>query len=224
MKNVEIIRLLLEKYPDGVPGLCVFNVESAPHALTSAFLRTEKPSTSKRSSSSRAKRPAKSNRKSATKSGAVPIKTEETHPNMHAKPPLDEPEVLYRGRDARSMAPPPVTPTAALYRLRTPVNWQLPTTPPIDLIAGGGHAVDDHDVVHPPEATPTPPEAVAATSHQVREMLRSLKDVIDTPSLESEESSSILHRAKALSAVLDTAILPRMMKVDKEVKDLVCHR
>ena len=138
---------------------------------------------------------------------------------MHAEPPLDESEVLYKGRVVRSMAPPPVTPTAALYRLRTPVDWQLPTTPPIDLVAA-----DSHDAVYPPEATPTPPEAAAATSHQVREMLRNLRDVIDGTSLESEESSSILHRAKALTAVLDTAILPRMMKVDKEVKDLVCHR
>lgn len=138
---------------------------------------------------------------------------------MHAEPPLDEPEENLRGRVVRSMAPPPVTPTAALYRLRTPVDWQLPTTPPIDLVAKDGH-----DAVHPPEATPTPPEAAAATSHQVRGMLRNLRDVIDATSLESEDSSSILQRAKALNAVLDTAILPRLMKVDKEVKDLVCHR
>lgn len=104
------------------------------------------------------------------------------------------------------------------------MNWQLPTTPPIDMVTEDGHVVDDRDAVHPPEATPTPPEAVEATSHQVREMLRSLRDVIDATSLEPEKPSSILHRARALSTVLDTAILPRMMKVDKEVKDLVWHR
>jgi hypothetical protein len=55
-------------------------------------------------------------------------------------------------------------------------------------------------------------------------MLRSLTDIIDAASLNPEEPSSILHRAKALSAILDTTILPRMMKVDKEVKDLVWMR
>lgn len=116
------------------------------------------------------------------------------------------------------MAPPPVTPTATLHALQAQVNRQLPATPRIDSVA------DFHDVVRPPEASPTPSEAAAATSHQVREMLRSLTDIIDANSLNPEEPSSILHRAKALSTVLDTAILPRMMRVDKEVKDLVWMR
>ena len=55
-------------------------------------------------------------------------------------------------------------------------------------------------------------------------MLRSLTDTIDTTSLNPEESSSILYRAKALNAIIDTTILPRMMKVDKEVKDFVWMR
>ena len=84
--------------------------------------------------------------------------------------------------------------------------------------------MDIHGATRPPEATPTPPEAAVATSHQAHEMLRSLTTIIDAASLNPEEPSSILHRAKALSAILDTTILPRMMKVDKEVKDLVCMR
>jgi hypothetical protein len=55
-------------------------------------------------------------------------------------------------------------------------------------------------------------------------MLRNLTDTIDAASLNPEESSSILYRAKALSTILDTVIVPRMMKVDKEVKDLVWMR
>lgn len=134
---------------------------------------------------------------------------------MHIEPLLDEPEVQHKGRDVRSMAPPPITPTAAL---QSPTNRRLPTTPRIDVV------VDGHDAGHPPEATPTPPGAVAATSHQAHEMLRNLTDIIDSTSLNPEEPSSILYRAKALSTILDTTILPRIMKVDKEVKDFVWMR
>ena len=149
---------------------------------------------------------------------------------MHIKPALDESEAPRKGRDVRSMAPPPTTPAAPPQPLRSPVNRRLPTTPRIDVFiemeAAGetGDTVDIHGVARPPEATPTPPEAVVATSHQVHEMLRSLTTIIDTASLNPEEPSSILHRAKALSSILDTTILPRMMKVDKEVKDLVWMR
>ena len=128
------------------------------------------------------------------------------------------------------MAPPPVTPTPGLHPLRTPMNRRLPTTPRIDAVvqtASEGEADDFvgvHDAVRPLETTPTPPEAAATTSHQAHEMLRSLTDIIDATSLNPEEPSSILHRAKALNAVLDTTIVPRMMKVDKDVKDLVWMR
>jgi len=149
---------------------------------------------------------------------------------VHTKPVFDEPEAPRKGRDVRSMAPPPTTPAALLQPLRSPVNGRLPTTPRIDVfveteaVGGGGDAVDVYDVARPPEATPTPPEAAVATSHLAHEMLRSLATIIDTTSLNPEEPSSILHRAKALNAILDTTILPRMMKVDKEVKDIVWMR
>jgi len=103
-------------------------------------------------------------------------------------------------------------------------------TPQIDTVdetrAEGetGGVVDVHDTVRSPEATPTPPEAAPTTSHQAHDMLRSLTDIIDATPLNPEEPSSILHRAKALNAILDTTILPRMMKVDKDVKDLVWMR
>ena len=84
--------------------------------------------------------------------------------------------------------------------------------------------MDVHDTVRSPEATPTPPEAAPATSHQTHEMLRSLTDIIDATSLKPEEPSSILYRAKALNDILDTTILPRMMRVDKEVKDIAWMR
>jgi len=128
------------------------------------------------------------------------------------------------------MAPPPVTPTPGLHPLRMPMNRRLPTTPRIDVViqtASEGEAGDSvgvHDAVRPLETTPTPPEAAAATSHQAREMLHSLTDIIDATSLNPEEPSSILHRAKALNAVLDMTVVPRMMKVDKDVKDLVWMR
>jgi len=128
------------------------------------------------------------------------------------------------------MAPPPVTPAASLHFLRSPVNRRLPITPRIDIVveteAEGetGDVVDVHDVVRPPETTPTPPEAAAATSHQAHEMLRSLTGIVDAASLNPGEPSSIIYRAKALSAILDTTILPRMMRVDKEVKDFVWMR
>ena len=198
-----------------------------------SLCRTEKPSASKRSSPSppKAKQPPRrSKRKSTAKSGPVSVKTEETHPNVHIEPPLDEPEDPHKGRDVRSMAPPPVTPTPALHPLRTPMNGQLPTTPRIEVVVQTasegetGDFVDVHNSVRPLETTPTPPEATVATSHQAHEMLRSLTDIVDATSLNPEEPSSILYRAKALSAILDTTILPRMMKVDKEVKDLVWMR
>jgi len=128
------------------------------------------------------------------------------------------------------MAPPPTTPTASLHPLFSPVNRRLPTTPRIDIFVEAEAEGDTGDVVHvhgvarPPETTPTPPEAAAATSHQTHEMLRSLTDIVDATSLNLEEPSSILYRARALSAILDTTILPRMMRVDKDVKDLVWMR
>ena len=143
---------------------------------------------------------------------------------MHAGPALGEPEGPRKERDARSMAPPPVTPITPLYPRRPSVR-RLPTTPRVDVVVGAETEGEIGGVVvHSLEATPTPPEAAPVTSHQAHEMLRNLTDIIDTTSLNPEESSSILHRAKALSAVLDTAILPRMMKVDKEVKDFVWMR
>lgn len=149
---------------------------------------------------------------------------------MHVKPTLDEPEASRKGRDARSMAPPPTTPAAPLQPLPSSVNGRLPTTPRIDIFVETealgeiGNVADVHGAARPPGATPTLPEAAAATSHQAHEMLRSLTTIIDNTSLIPEEPSSILHRAKALSAIMDTTILPRMMKVDKEVKDLVYMR
>ena len=144
---------------------------------------------------------------------------------MHIKPALDEPEAPRKGRDVRSMAPPPTTPAAHLQPLRSPVNGRLPATPRIDVFVETEAVGETGDAVaRPPEATPTPPETAVATSHQAHEMLRSLTTIIDTASLNPEEPSSILYRAKALNAILDTTILPRMMKVDKEVKDLVWMR
>ena len=144
---------------------------------------------------------------------------------MHAGTPIDVPEGPHKGRDVRSMAPPPVTPTP--HSVWPLMNRRLPTTPRIDVVdqtVSEGEAGDFVDAARPLETTPTPPEAAATTSHQAHEMLRSLTDVIDATSLNPEEPSSIIHRAKALSAILDTAILPRMMKVDKEVKDVVWMR
>ena len=128
------------------------------------------------------------------------------------------------------MAPPPVTPIASFGSLQPPARRRLPTTPLIDTVfepqARGETEtdVDAHDTGHQPETTPTPPEAAAATSHQAREMLRSLTDIIDVASLDPEEPSSVLYRAKALNAILDTTIVPRMMKVDKDIKDIVWMR
>jgi len=55
-------------------------------------------------------------------------------------------------------------------------------------------------------------------------MLRSLTEIIDAASFDPEEPSSIIYRAKALNTILDTTIIPRMMKVDKDVKDIVWMR
>ena len=55
-------------------------------------------------------------------------------------------------------------------------------------------------------------------------MLSGLTEIIDAASLDPKESSSIFYRAEALNTILDTAILPRMMKVDKNVKDIVWMR
>jgi hypothetical protein len=183
------------------------------------------------SSPSKAKQPARrSKRKLTAKLEPLSVKTEETHPDVHVEPVIGGPELPHKGRDDRSMAPPPITPTLPLHPLQSPAKRRLPTTPRIDVVfetEAEGEASDVvgvYDATHPPEATPTPPEAAAATSHQTHEMLRGLTDIIDTTSLNPEEPSSILHRAKALNAILDTTILPRMMKVDKEVKDLVWMR
>ena len=149
---------------------------------------------------------------------------------MHVELPLDEPEDQHKGRDIRSMAPPPVTPAVAVRPIRSPVNRRLPATPRIDAVVEAGaegeisDVVNIHDVVCSPDATPTPPEAAVATSRQVHEMLRSLTGIIEATPFNPEEPSSIPYRAKALSAILDTTILPRMMKVDKEVKDNVWMR
>jgi len=183
------------------------------------------------SPSFKAKQPARrSKRKPTAKPKLLPVKTEEAHPSVHIKPALDEAEAPRKGRDVRSMAPPPTTPAAPPKPLRSRVNRRLPTTPRIDVfveteaVSETGDAVDVHGVARPPEATPTPPEVAVVTSHQAHEMLRNLTTIIDAASLNPEEHSSILHRAKALTTILDTTILPRMMKVDKEVKDLVWMR
>jgi len=195
--------------------------------------RTDKPSTSKRprSSPSNAKQPARrSKRKATAKSEPVSVKAEESHPNVHAEPTTNEPEDPHKGRDVRSMAPPPVTPTAPFHPLLSPVNRRLPTTPRIDVVVetepegDAGSVVDVHDAVHPPETTPTPPEAAAATSHQVHQLLRGLRSIVAATPLDPEDPSSILHRARTLSAILDTTILPRMMKVDKDIKDVLWMR
>jgi len=206
MKNVEIIRLLLEKHPDGVPEL------------------TDKPSALKRStpSSSKAKQPARrSKRKSSARLRLPSVKAEETTPNLHAEPTLDEPDVPHKGRDVRSMAPPPVTPTASMKSFRLLRAVPLLLTPPIDTVfepqAGGETGKD----VGAQETIPTPPEAVVVTSDQAHEMLRSLTDIIDTGSLNPVEPSSIFYRAKALNTLLDTIIIPRTIKMDKDVKDIV---
>ena len=126
---------------------------------------------------------------------------------------------------ARDVAcPPQVTPTppeaTAATLHRTHVDIAVGT----EVEGETGDAADGRDMVCPPEATPTPFEATGVTSHQAHEMLRSLTNVIDTTSLDPEEPSSILHRAKALSTILDSTLLPRMMKVDKEVKDYLSLR
>jgi hypothetical protein len=121
------------------------------------------------------------------------------------------------------MAPPPVTPTASFHLPRPPLHRRLPTTPLIDTVFGtqGDGETDEVSNVHD---TQTPPEVAAATTHQVHQMLRSLTEIIDTASLNPEETSSMLYRAKALNTILDTTIIPRMMKVDKDVKDIVWTR
>lgn len=186
----------------------------------------------KRSTSlSKAKQPARrSKRKSTAKLGLPSVKVEEFNPSLHAEPTLDEPDFPPKGRDVRSMAPPPVTPTASFDFFRPPALRQLPATPRTDSFFeplagdGTGKDVDPHDTGRRSEATPTPPEAAVATSRQAREMLCSLTDIIDTIPPNPEEPSSILSRAKALNAILETTIVPKMMKVDKDVKDIVWMR
>lgn len=149
---------------------------------------------------------------------------------MHVEPPLDKSDSPHKGRDVRSMAPPPVTPTESAHLPRRPPHRRLPTTPLIETVFGtraeGGtdKVADAHDTARPPEFTQTPPEGVSATSHHVHEMLRNLTDIINAASTKPEEPSSILLRAKALNTMLDTTIIPRMMKVDKDVKDVVWTR
>lgn len=124
------------------------------------------------------------------------------------------------------MAPPPATPTA----LRPTGPRQLLTTPRIGNFLGPqagseiGEDGDVYDAGRQPEATPTPPEAVPATSHQAHEMLRSLTGIIDGASLNPEEPSSILYRAQAVDAILNTTVVPRLMRVDKDVKDILYMR
>ena len=109
-----------------------------------------------------------------------------------------------------------------------PEYGRLPKTPLINTVFEQQALQGEKDEVAdvrgagcPPE---TPVEAAAATSHQVHEMLRDLTDIINTDPLDPEEASSILCRAKALNAILDTTIVPRMMKVDKDVRDLLWMR
>lgn len=209
LKSSEIIRLLLKKYPGGIPELAGEPPASRPSTL----------------SSSKAKRPTKgSKRKSIPKPGCS-VKAEEANPDARVEPLLsDRP---HRGRDVRSMAPPPVTPTESLM---LPAHGRLPTTPRIDAtfemqpVEETDEITDAYNTDGPQESTPTPPEPAAATSHQTREMLRHLAHIINTTSLNPEEPSSILYRAKALSTILDATIVPRMMRVDKEVKDFVYMR
>lgn len=198
LKNTDIIHLLLEKYPNGVPEL------------------NHKPIVSKSpiSTSSKTKQPARrSKRKSAIKSRSLPIKAEETLTDIDTESVPNERTGMRRRR--RSMAPPPVTPTASMNCLR-----RLPTTPLIGTTFGAW-AEGETDL---PETTPTPPEAAAVTSHQVQKMLRGFAGIIDTTSFDPEEPSSILYRAKTLNTILDTTIVPRMMKIDKEVKDMLWMR
>lgn len=107
---------------------------------------------------------------------------------------------------------------------------RLPPTPPIDaLFETQTEAEDDevpgaHGAIRLHETRPMFPEATPATSRQVREMLRNLTDIIDTTSLDPEEPSSILYRAKALNTILDTIIVPRAMKMDKDIKDITWMR
>lgn len=179
-------------------------------------------------SPSKAKQPVRrSKRKPAAKPKPFAVKIEESHPNVHVETALNEPGGPRKRRDARSMAPPPTTPVTPPQPLQLSVNRRLPTTPRIDVFVekeAGGGAVGARDVSHLSAAIPTLPEAAAVTSHRAREMLRSLTDIVDATSFLPEEPSSILYRAKALSALLDTAVLPRVMKVDKDVKDLVWMR
>jgi hypothetical protein len=115
LKSVEIIRLLLEKYPDGVPELYVFIVGIHRTStnliplqdLTNHRRRSAPPVLPPRLSS----HPGGVNENPRPSQEPVSVKTEETHPNVHAEPPLDEPDGPRKGRDVRSMAPPPVTPT-----------------------------------------------------------------------------------------------------------------
>lgn len=169
----------------------------------------------------------RSKRKSTAKSGLASIKAKEI--NLYARPTPDEPDVSRKGRD-RSMAPPPTTPTVPFDSLRPTASRRLLTTPRTDTFfepqAGSetGKDADTHDARRRLETNSTPTEAAVATSHQTHEMLRSLADIIDRTSLDPEKPSSILYRAKALDAILDTTIVPRMMRVDKDVKDIVYMR
>lgn len=128
------------------------------------------------------------------------------------------------------MAPPPITPTASLNDLRLLMLSRLPPTPPIDAVfetqieAEGDEVPGARGMIRLHETAPTLPGAAPATSHQVREMLRNLTDIIDTTSLDPEEPSSILYRARALNTILDTIIVPRAMKLDKDIKDITWMR
>ena len=147
------------------------------------------------------------------------------NPNLRAESTVDGSDVPPKGAYVRAMAPPPMTPAACSDAHWGSAHVRLPKTPRLDAVfepqAEGEHGKDTGSQ---PEPTPTPPEATAATSHQAHEMLRRLTDIVDAASLNPEEPSSILYRAKALSTILDTTIVPRMMKVDKDVNDIVWMR
>lgn len=55
-------------------------------------------------------------------------------------------------------------------------------------------------------------------------MLRTMSKLIDATSLDPDHPTSIHYQAIALDRVIEEKILPRLMKVDKDVKDLVWTR
>jgi hypothetical protein len=71
----------------------------------------------------------------------------------------------------------------------------------------------------PPPARPSQP-----TYHETHEMLRTLTKLINATSLTPSHPTSIEYQINAIDQLLEEKILPRIMKVDKDIKDMIWTR